>query len=350
MRLTGQTINVSGYALRGRVLEKYAPKRDAANFYVRLHNVSKPVWFAVEHFSTFEPLDEVGVVDCKGSWVRPEDTVVVIRPAVVPVQEVRLQLGYVSNPRNVDGQYWYMFKLQRWHRCHYDVAARYWLGDTGSQDSLLAADYYALLGVEKDAPFPEIRSAWRLMITEHHPDKWPASVHGQAAHDYHARLASRINAARDCLTDVGERERYDRQRQLLAGPQQEEVRAWPGRGFGTLRAKVGDRASVVLVKEILSWEPERFVFEGTISLGQARTWGDEIRIRVPIVQGLRQVGQDTLAVPRSLLPADFVRAVERGRDRSVFKCRFEGIRTGAYSMDRGQAYSWIRVQEVEWLT
>lgn len=350
MRLTGQVASVSNYALQGRVLEKYAPKQDAENFYVRLAGVDRPVWFSVAHFSKFEPLDEVGVVDCRGFWVRPSDTVVVIRPAVIPVQEVILELGYVSNPRHVEGgQYWYMFKLRRWFRCHYDVAARFWLGDDTSQDSLLAADYYTLLGVDRDVSFPGVRTAWKRMIIEHHPDRF-VSGHSKEVHDYHARLAARINAARDCLTDVGERERYNRQLQSgYSGPQQEDIRAWPGRGFGTLRAKVEDRASVVLVKEILSWEPERYVFEGTISLDQARSWGDEVRVKVPILQGIRQVGQETLAIPKDLLPPEVVRAVERRRD-GMFSGRLQGIRTGAYSMDKGEVYTWIRVQEaeVEW--
>ena len=331
-----------GANMMGVVAEKYAPKLGQQFFFVRLASVKSIMWFATAHFSKFEPMDTIRVVHFRESvgkvWVRPGDKVEVTERAQVPTHEVSLKLGYVSNPREVfKDEYWYMFKLDRWHRCNYDVAKRYWLGDE-RVGGLLAANYYALLGVLREARVVEIEKAYRQAMWEHHPDRWPAASHDQKTHDYHAQLATRINAAHDCLTDSSERDRYDQQ--LIGQMQGGAVRAWPGRGFGTLRAMVEDRGSVVLVKEILSWEPERYAAEGSVPVNRVSQWDREVRFKVPRYAGMMQVGTETIAIPLSLLPPAWDLL-------GTLRYKIKGIRSGGYSMKQEKAYSFIRVQELE---
>ena len=80
-------------------------------------------------------------------------------------------------------------------------------------------DYYRVLGVPRDAPAAEIKSAFRKLARKYHPD-----ISKEA--DAEARMKE-INEAYAVLSDAERRAAYD---QLGANAQAGSVRPVPGRG------------------------------------------------------------------------------------------------------------------------
>lgn len=68
-------------------------------------------------------------------------------------------------------------------------------------------DYYKVLGVARDADARQIKSAYRKMTREHHPDK--AHSHGLSKEDAEKKMAQ-INEAYEVLSDPELRARFDR--------------------------------------------------------------------------------------------------------------------------------------------
>jgi DnaJ-class molecular chaperone len=64
-------------------------------------------------------------------------------------------------------------------------------------------DYYAVLGVDRDAPEKEIKSAYRRLARKHHPDVNPGDKNSET-------LFKEINAAHDVLGDPEKRKKYDK--------------------------------------------------------------------------------------------------------------------------------------------
>jgi molecular chaperone DnaJ len=71
-------------------------------------------------------------------------------------------------------------------------------------------DYYAVLGVPKNASAAEIKKAYRKLAQQHHPDTNPGN---DAAED----RFKEISAAYDVLGDEDKRKSYDRVREMSAG-------------------------------------------------------------------------------------------------------------------------------------
>jgi curved DNA-binding protein len=63
-------------------------------------------------------------------------------------------------------------------------------------------DYYAILGVSKTATQKEIRSAYRKLARQHHPDVNPGNAEAEATF-------KRINEAYEVLSDPDKRKKYD---------------------------------------------------------------------------------------------------------------------------------------------
>ncbi|MGI8881621.1 MAG: molecular chaperone DnaJ [Jatrophihabitans sp.] len=74
----------------------------------------------------------------------------------------------------------------------------------------LEKDYYASLGVAKDASASEIKKAYRKLARESHPDKNP----GNAASETRFK---EVSEAYDVLSDTAKRKEYDETRSLFAG-------------------------------------------------------------------------------------------------------------------------------------
>ncbi len=74
----------------------------------------------------------------------------------------------------------------------------------------LEKDFYAVLGVSKDATAAEIKKKYRKMAREHHPDKNP----GNKASEERFKSVSEAN---DVLSDEAKRKEYDEARSLFAG-------------------------------------------------------------------------------------------------------------------------------------
>jgi DnaJ-class molecular chaperone len=68
-------------------------------------------------------------------------------------------------------------------------------------------DYYAVLGVEKDAQADEIKRAWRRLTRQWHPDRHPDDASA-------AERFTLINQAYETLADAPARARYDAQRRV----------------------------------------------------------------------------------------------------------------------------------------
>lgn len=65
-------------------------------------------------------------------------------------------------------------------------------------------DYYALLGVKKDAPPDEIKNAYRRLAKQHHPDLHPAKDKAQTEKTFKS-----INEAYEVLSDPQKKAKYD---------------------------------------------------------------------------------------------------------------------------------------------
>jgi len=68
---------------------------------------------------------------------------------------------------------------------------------------LARLDYYAVLGVSRDAPSDEIKRAFRQLALRYHPDRNPDDVDAE-------RRFREVAEAYQCLSDDDERARYDR--------------------------------------------------------------------------------------------------------------------------------------------
>lgn len=119
----------------------------------------------------------------------------------------------------------------------------------------LETDYYALLGVPKDAPQKDIKKAYRKLAQQYHPDKNP----GDTASENRFKEASE---AYDVLGDPEQRKEYDHARQMgrfvgTPGGGQQYVRVEDlfgeggapfdlfGSGVGDLFGRAGSRARTV---------------------------------------------------------------------------------------------------------
>ncbi len=77
-----------------------------------------------------------------------------------------------------------------------------------STKDFIEKDYYAALGVAKDATAPQIKKAYRAMARDLHPDKNPNNAQAEAKF-------KEVSEAYDVLSDVKRREEYDEARRLF---------------------------------------------------------------------------------------------------------------------------------------
>ncbi len=70
-------------------------------------------------------------------------------------------------------------------------------------DTIMARDYYSVLGVKKDADQKQIKTAFRKLARKHHPDVNPGDKSAE-------ERFKEINAAHDVLSDPKKRAKYDR--------------------------------------------------------------------------------------------------------------------------------------------
>src|SRR6266850_3209628 len=92
-------------------------------------------------------------------------------------------------------------------------------------------DYYDVLSVSRSASEPELKSAYRRLAVQHHPDKNPDDPH---AEDKFKEAAE----AYAVLSDPEQRRRYDRFGH--AGVSSAAGAAWGAPGFGGIEDILGD--------------------------------------------------------------------------------------------------------------
>jgi len=101
-------------------------------------------------------------------------------------------------------------------------------------------DYYAIIGVPKNASAAEIKRAYRKLAQQHHPDANPGNSHAE-------ERFKEISAAYDVLSDDEKRAAYDRVREMgasgfagVGGPGGGAAGAWPGGARTVDFGDVGD--------------------------------------------------------------------------------------------------------------
>ena len=77
-----------------------------------------------------------------------------------------------------------------------------------SQREWAEKDYYALLGVKKDASESEIKKAYRKLAQKYHPDANPGDARAE-------ERFKEINQAHEVLKDEKKRKQYDQMREML---------------------------------------------------------------------------------------------------------------------------------------
>ncbi|HEX3705733.1 MAG TPA: molecular chaperone DnaJ [Mycobacteriales bacterium] len=91
-------------------------------------------------------------------------------------------------------------------------------------------DYYATLGVPKDATAADIKKAYRKLARTHHPDANAGDVKAE-------EKFKEVSEAYDVLSDATKRKEYDEARSLFAGG---GFRVPPGAGHGGATFDLGD--------------------------------------------------------------------------------------------------------------
>ena len=81
-------------------------------------------------------------------------------------------------------------------------------------------DYYAVLGIDSDAPISALKSAYRKKASEFHPDR-------NTSPDAPSRFRE-VQEAYDLLSDTVKRQEYDenRRRSLLENPLETAEQIW----------------------------------------------------------------------------------------------------------------------------
>jgi molecular chaperone DnaJ len=82
--------------------------------------------------------------------------------------------------------------------------------DNGFRADWAQKDFYAVLGVKKDAPTADIKKAYRKLARENHPDSNPGD---ESKHETFKAVAE----AYDVVGDADKRKKYDEMRSLYAG-------------------------------------------------------------------------------------------------------------------------------------
>ena len=335
------------YPVQGEVVKKYAPKYANDTFFCQLlesngHAIKAMVHES--HYAKFDVGDTIGVdAYIKGSWlkVREATDLSVIERAMPEVKDLKVGLGYVSDPKLIGEDFWYLAKVgDSWFRIPYSVASKYWLGDQNSMYHAFQSSYYALLDVGFNADNKEIHQAWKYAARQHHPDLFPPEQRV-----YQGQVMTRINAAHDCLMDDGERARYDAQ---LAAPQtvDQAIKAWPGRGFGTLRCLAEVRGDSFLVTKIISWATQEVEFEGSIAVRDLRRVATGLRFDVTSVNGVYAVGERVVVGWEHLPTQDWGNYDISG---NVWY-HIQAIRSGHWDWENKRVVRALRVREAtfEW--
>src|SRR5437667_11817996 len=92
-------------------------------------------------------------------------------------------------------------------------------------------DYYEVLGVNRSATDQDLKSAYRRLAHQHHPDKNPADPHAEERFKEAAEAYA-------VLSDPEQRQRYDRFGH--AGVSSAAGAAWGAPGFGNIEDILGD--------------------------------------------------------------------------------------------------------------
>ena len=88
-------------------------------------------------------------------------------------------------------------------------------------------DYYKILGVPRDANRRQIKSAFRKLALQWHPDKFTTPAERETAN----KMFQDLNEGYDVLTDDEKKGRYDRGEDVEQ-PQQQQQWGNPFGGFG----------------------------------------------------------------------------------------------------------------------
>lgn len=342
--LTGQT-QPTALAPPGayRVKAKYIPKRGADKFFVLLEEggYEQKAMFHESLFHLFHCGDKLTICDGperRRNWLMVDrGAEMLVYPASVTAEVMTIALGYVSVPRRVGGGYWYISNLGEgngWLHISYDVAREYFAGSQASVS--VGGSYYGVLGINSDATPDEVRQSYRRLARLWHPDK-------SSAPNATSMMAV-INEAYSVLFSEESRREYDLlvgRSPFLQADHSNPVRAWPGRGFGDLRCVCEDRGDTVLVKEILSFRPNRLVQEATIPINNVNFANFGVNL-------VLEESRERVWIDQDDLPFQSAEVLNKVKDSlpGTVSYKIESVQRGWWDRENGRAVTQWEVQSV----
>ncbi|KAI6176696.1 DnaJ domain protein [Aphelenchoides bicaudatus] len=176
-----------------------------------------------------------------------------LSPSVLAVRCIKQNMIHFPQPSILFYSFWFLLTFIKflWHKvytCHNPFGTAEWLQPL-LQKTLPEEDFYAILGVAKNASEQEIKNAYRKLALKYHPDRNPNNHEAQ-------ETFKKISIAYSVLSDPNKRRQYDLYGPKTCGVDFEGVDISElggfGRFFGAMFHKLGVPIPTVIGPKVLA--------------------------------------------------------------------------------------------------